>query len=761
MVDSQAAFEAHCARSDAPCLLLLGSAEHQSVMADAARHFSGEVVVVASLDTEGLPAAANALGVGVPSAVFIGPLTKRRLITKKLPKKAGFSLTAITTFVRSALSQAADSVREGEAVLGLRTIKKLPMLVAADQVTASDEEEEEEEDGDEYEGKVRTGRRKKRGARVKSEKASPFVVGGLNASSALDFVKARPTADQADGSRRLVLLKFVTKACGRACTNGDSWYGAAAEELATMYPDGGGAIVVRLGRVKLPASELHTFGLDGAAVPAYALYREGVRWPWDPQLPRRVRDVVEELRTQVLLDQLQALEPAAINSGPIADIPDGDVRAAVADDSVAVVVFMPGPSDIDPGICADCAVLQPELERAARLLHREKPTPIRMLRVDAARYSALQTEFELDKLPALYLFANGDALGAVTVSARRSQVADSIVNLARQWHGGPTKEISSLDDAQNLIKYNTNGPRPLGQVTVVGFFGAQSKPEPGSNATYTPAELAAAFECYKSVATLMSRVALFLHTFSDDIRRDPYFGYPAGSLAVIKAPHVRSEYELSATVTDIPMAMAQSKELGVSSAARDLAIQSFVLENVMPLVGEMTPKNFDMMYRPNLPVVIGFTSIDWFGAGTKATQFWRKRMVGAARGFVGNISFAMADSATYSSFLSTSRLDDHAPTEFAVAILTVDPDDSTKVLPVPLRAAGDDATEGRIRSFVQSFLEERRREANEAEAHAIPSAERTPMPAPANTKAARQDKVVPHAPAPMPVPMQVPLKDGL
>eukprot|EP01050_Picozoa_sp_SAG11_P031859 SAG11_NODE_10083_length_857_cov_1.220317_2_plen_128_part_00 len=52
----------------------------------------------------------------------------------------------------------------------------------------------------------------------------------------------------------------------------------------------------------------------------------------------------------------------------------------------------------------------------------------------------------------------------------------------------------------------------------------------------------------------------------------------AGSLAVIKAPHVRSKHELTATVTDLPKAIAQAAELGVSAEARDEQIRKFILQ---------------------------------------------------------------------------------------------------------------------------------------------------------------------------------------
>jgi hypothetical protein len=80
-------------------------------------------------------------------------------------------------------------------------------------------------------------------------------------------------------------------------------------------------------------------------------------------------------------------------------------------------------------------------------------------------------------------------------------------------------------------------------------------------------------------------------------------------------------------VTDLPKALAEASELRVDTETRDESIRNFILQNVVPLVGQMTPQNFNIMYKPNLPIVCGFTAIDWFGDGKKSTQFWRKRIL--------------------------------------------------------------------------------------------------------------------------------------
>ena len=176
-------------------------------------------------------------------------------------------------------------------------------------------------------------------------------------------------------------------------------------------------------------------------------------------------------------------------------------------------------------------------------------------------------------------------------------------------------------------------------------------------------------ECYLRVAAMLRDQMLFMHSFDAELRHSSAWPlprtktpYPLGSNAVIKAEPFRSKYEPSALITPLYEALADAKAQGVPDEDRDNSLRDWMFQGVAPLVGHMTGNappplapamrsggqlrsrasalagaNWDAIYGPNLPVLVGFLPCASQMSSVRGTHgsLWRVlRQAGLLRRFV-------------------------------------------------------------------------------------------------------------------------------
>lgn len=245
--------------------------------------------------------------------------------------------------------------------------------------------------------------------------------------------------------------------------------------------------------------------------------------------------------------------------------------------------------------CKHCKQIMPEFEGAAQEL---KEWNIHLIKVDGTREKELADQYGIGGWPQLKMFRKGRVY-----DYNGPREKQNIIDYMQGQSSPPTEEKN------HMLGVTNNMDRT--EVTVVGFFKGKSD----------------LYDEFVVAANEMRGTFKFMHTFEEDVAKS--FKIPQETVAVFQPEVFWSEYE-NKTYT-LTKKSATYKE-----------ILQFVQKNSVPLVGQRTKKN-QFKYKER-PLVVIYYDVNYDFNFVKDTQYIRKKIVEAAKGFVGsNLKFAISN----------------------------------------------------------------------------------------------------------------------
>jgi len=271
--------------------------------------------------------------------------------------------------------------------------------------------------------------------------------------------------------------------------------------------------------------------------------------------------------------------------------PDFEDRV-VEHDAILIEFFAPW--------CGHCKRLAPEYDKAATALKKVDP-PIPLAKVDCTSDNGKDTcsKYGVSGYPTLKIFKNGEF--ASEYNGPRD--ADGIVKYMKTQVGPSSKELQTLEEAENFLK---------DEVVVVGYFA-----DPSSSLKT---------EFMKASDKLRESVT-FGHTSSKEIL-DKY-GY-SDDIVLYRPKIFWSKFE--------------PKEVKFSGSADKDEIKDFVKENYNGLVGHRTHDNHDDFQSP---LIVVYYDVDYV-KNVKGTNYWRNRVMKVAQNYKGQVTFAISNKDKFS-----------------------------------------------------------------------------------------------------------------
>jgi len=243
--------------------------------------------------------------------------------------------------------------------------------------------------------------------------------------------------------------------------------------------------------------------------------------------------------------------------------------------------------------CGHCKRLKPEYAKAAELVKDDDP-PISLAKVDCTE-AGKETcnKFSISGYPTLKIFRGGE----VSSDYNGPREAAGIVKYMRAQVGPASKNIQSLEELEKFLG--------IKETSLFGYF-----------------------------EDMDSKLAKTFLSFADQNREKYRFGHSSNAdvlakqgesnkIVLIRAPHLANKFE----ATVVPFE---------GSSISDLS--TFVKDNFHGLVGYRTQ---DSARDFQNPLVVAYYAVDYV-KNQKGTNYWRNRVLKAAKEFVGRASFAIS-----------------------------------------------------------------------------------------------------------------------
>ena len=249
--------------------------------------------------------------------------------------------------------------------------------------------------------------------------------------------------------------------------------------------------------------------------------------------------------------------------------------------------------------CKHCKQMYPEFEGAALDL---KEWGISLSKVDGTREKELADQYGVGGWPSFKMFRKGRVY-----EYNGPREKQNIIDYMKEQSKPPS------DEKNHMLGITNNMDRL--EVTVVGYFKGKSD----------------LYDEYIVAANEMRGTFKFMHTFDEEIAKS--FKVPQETVAVYMPEIFWTEYE-NKTYT-LTKKSATYKE-----------IIHFIKKNSVPLVGQRTKKNqFKYTERP---LIVIYYDVNYDHQYVSDTQYIRKKIVAAAKDFVGsNLKFAISNEEEY------------------------------------------------------------------------------------------------------------------
>lgn len=270
----------------------------------------------------------------------------------------------------------------------------------------------------------------------------------------------------------------------------------------------------------------------------------------------------------------------------ILELDDDNFASKIAEhESVLVMFYAPW--------CGHCKHLKPHYAKAAEELKTNDP-PIILAKVDCTTAGKNTCKkYSIEGFPTLKIFKNG----YLFQEYHGSREATGIVRYIRGKIGPSSKELSSQNDLDKFLTYE--------DVSVIGIFQEES-------------DMRTAF--FK-IAEQMHDKVRFGHTFRLEVL---YKQELVDGIILFRPNHLDNKFE--------------KKEIKYNGASEFDDIQSFITKNYHGLVGHRTEENQRDFENP---LVVAYYNVDYV-KNTKATNYWRNRILKVAKEFSDDFTFAIS-----------------------------------------------------------------------------------------------------------------------
>ncbi|XP_065196140.1 protein disulfide-isomerase A4-like [Sycon ciliatum] len=278
--------------------------------------------------------------------------------------------------------------------------------------------------------------------------------------------------------------------------------------------------------------------------------------------------------------------------------------------------------------CGHCRLMGAEWDKAARACEKLNP-PMKMYQVDCEAEKDLCNENKVDSYPTLRFYRDGKIVEPYHGERKKKAFMDYL----RRKTGQAAKKI---DATEKRVREHITALHRNGQPAIIGFF---------------PSEDAEALDLFEMVANEIRDKLEIVHVISADMGKK--YGIEGEYGVYLSQPeHLRSKYE------------EQFHALDAFSVDEKDALKSWLYTKSRPLVGHLQGHNtgVENIYW-DMNVVTLYYTVDFSKEMSKATQFWRRRLVEIAKDYkehADTLAFAVADDEAFGNLLQSMGMSDNA-----------------------------------------------------------------------------------------------------
>lgn len=227
--------------------------------------------------------------------------------------------------------------------------------------------------------------------------------------------------------------------------------------------------------------------------------------------------------------------------------------------------------------CHKCIRAEPAYRNISQVLKDELQIPF--ARADAVKLKSIAAEVGAVELPALVLFQKQRPL-----VYRGAHTAESVLAYLRKVKGKPALPLKSVEDVQKFLSSRDDSRYGLSTVMTVGFFSEHEDIEEDE------------YEDFMEVAKELQ------------VNEDIYFG-------VVTKPATANWFKKNKTIDRTPSLVMRAEggeqhAVNLDELFGDMGgIKEWVAKHAIPLVGKMTPQNFQLYEKQGLPILMMFLDL--------------------------------------------------------------------------------------------------------------------------------------------------------